>query len=359
MSRLISVLGTPSPLFYAMANAVRALTDVTLGRHVVVNANSLTTLRAEFPTPSAREDRPVVILSDYPQPDLLSTLLGAEAPMAICADDFTTIAHLSVVSREYFGADAARFASMALVNIEPIVTAPPRHAFVVNDPRKKLTELVARLAKLYDLPLQAGDTEKILAALRCADRSDITLGEYAARAVGVQEDAREKLERRSPLENGLIDFLSPQYSGIALGHRLEKLEWPVYALLRPEFPDRLTIGPIDLTGPARFIYYGPYFALPAGPWSVDVSLETSDCFPEDLFEIDVTAGKILSIVQAKLPQQGVYGCQVRFQIDDPLQPVEVRVKLLTGAIEGVILMRRVALRRLASLDENDYDEASG
>ena len=34
------------------------------------------------------------------------------------------------------------------------------------------------------------------------------------------------------------------------------------------------------------------------------------------------------------------------------------MKLLTGAIEGVILMRRIALRRLASLDDNDYDDAS-
>ena len=93
--------------------------------HVVVNANSLAALRAKFPSLSAREGKPVVILSDYPQPDLLATLIGADAPMAVCADDFTTIAHLSVVSREFYGAAAARFASMALVNIEPIITAPP------------------------------------------------------------------------------------------------------------------------------------------------------------------------------------------------------------------------------------------
>ena len=48
--------------------------------------------------------------------------------------------------------------------------------------------------------------------------------------------------------------MARQYDGVAQGRRLERLEWPVYALLRPEFPDRLTIGPIDLTGPARFIF---------------------------------------------------------------------------------------------------------
>ena len=133
--------------------------------------------------------------------------------------------------------------------------------------------------------------------------------------------------------------------------------------MRPEFPDRLTIGPIDLTGPARFIHYGPYFALPAGAWSVDVSIETSDCFSEDLFEIDVTAGQVLSIVQAKLPQMGSHGCQVRFQLDDPLKPIEVRLKTLTGAIEGVMQLRSITLHRLASLDDSDdgepWDEGAG
>ena len=166
MTRLISVLGTPSPLFYATANAVRALTDATLGQHVVVNANSLAALRAKFPTPSARDSKPVVILSDYPQPDLLATLVGADAPMAVCADDFTTIAHLSVVSREFYGAAAARFASMALVNIEPIITAPPPYTAVVNDPRKKLTEVLADLADLYGLRLEAEKLETVLRALR-------------------------------------------------------------------------------------------------------------------------------------------------------------------------------------------------
>ena len=359
MTRLISVLGTPSPLFYATANAVRALTDATVGQHVVVNANSLAALRAKFPTPSARDGKPVVILSDYPQPDLLATLVGADAPMTVCADDFTTIAHLSVVSREFYGAAAARFASMALVNIEPIITAPPPYTAVVNDPRKKLTEVLADLADLYGLRLEAEKLEKVLRALSVADRSGATLGDYAAKVIGVKENAREKLERQSPLENGLIDFLSPQYSGIALGRRLETLEWPAYALLRPEFPDRLTIGPIDLTGPARFIHYGPYFALPAGAWSVDISIETSDCFSEDLFEIDVTAGQVLSIVQAKLPQRGVHGCQVRFQLDDPLKPIEVRLKILTGAIEGVMQLRSITLHRLASLDDNDDSEVLG
>src|SRR5271166_2605776 len=164
------------------------------------------------------------------------------------------------------------------------------------------------------------------------------------------------LESRSPLENELIASLAPHYDVVARGRRLEKLEWPVYALLRPEFPDRLTIGPIDLTGPARRVYFGPYFALPAGVWSAHVSLEVQDCLSENRIGIDVFASKVLSVIHADLPPHGVYGCEVRFEIEDPSKPVEIRVQLLTGAIEGVILLRKIELHRLSSLDEVDEED---
>ena len=169
-------------------------------------------------------------------------------------------------------------------------------------------------------------------------------------------EGRAALESRSPLENELITSLAPHYDVVAHGRRLDKLEWPVYALLRPEFPDRLTIGPIDLTGPARHVYFGPYFALPAGVWSAHVSLEVQDCLSENRIGIDVFASKVLSVVHADLPPRGVYGCEVRFEIEDPSKPVEIRVQLLTGAIEGVILLRKIELHRLSSLDEVDEED---
>jgi hypothetical protein len=173
----------------------------------------------------------------------------------------------------------------------------------------------------------------------------------------IHKDGRAALEGRSPLETELIDFLAPQYDGVAQGRRLEQLEWPVYALLRPEFPDRLTIGPIDLTGPARYIYYGPYFALPAGAWSAEIALEVQDCYSDNQVGIDITAGKVLAMIKAALPPTGVYGCQIQFEIEDPSKPVEIRMQLLTGAIEGVIQLHRIAIHRVNSLDEPD-DEAA-
>jgi hypothetical protein len=319
---------------------------------LLVVANSIDALRENFPASPARNNRSVLLVSDYPQPNLCVLLNDIAAPIAICADDFTTIAHWTVVSRNYGGVDTARFTTMGLVNVEPLISAPPRKSILVNDPRMSMTALLGGLAKLYKLSLSAVQSADILVSLGCAGPPPVTLGEYAAKTFP-RNDAREILERRSPLENELIDFLAHQYDGIARGQRLERLEWPVYSLLRPEFPDRLTVGPIDLTGPARFIYHGPYFALPAGVWSADLTLEVSDCYAEDPIQIDVTAPHIIAAFQTKLPKSGVHGCQIRFKIEDPTRHIEIRLQLLTGAIEGVILLRRIVLHRLGSLDEDE------
>jgi hypothetical protein len=358
MTRLLSVVGTPSPLLYATLNVVQAMTKVSGGEPLVITAHSVDGLRSAFPSTSDRKGKSVILFSDYPEQDFLSLLVDTNTPMLICADHFTTVAHFAVVTRELGGVYAARHASMGIVKIEPLMARLPRSSLIVNDPAKALPIAIADFAKFFRLPLGGEALAEISSLLGCGGARAISLGEYAAKTIPQSNDAREMLERRSPLENELIDFLAAQYDGIVRGHRLEKLEWPVYALLRPEFPDRLTIGPIDLTGPARFIYYGPYFALPAGAWSAEVSIEVSGCYSNDPIAIDVVARKILAIVRMKLPRNGVYGCQIRFQIEDPSQPVEIRLQLLTGAIEGVIRMHSITLHRVSTLDEAEsQDEA--
>ena len=53
-------------------------------------------------------------------------------------------------------------------------------------------------------------------------------------------------------------------------------------------------------------------------------------------------------IKAKLPAQGVYGCELAFDIRAPSNPVEIRLQLLTGAIEGMLILRSIRLSRVAS-----------
>ncbi|RBP08689.1 hypothetical protein DFR50_12476 [Roseiarcus fermentans] len=350
MSRVFALIGTPSPVLYATMNMVRALIQVAFGDHDVFCANTAVELEARLADLSRAGDRCAMAYSDYPQREVLAAYGALSAPLVICADDFLTVAHYSVVSREYGGVDAARFASMALVNIEPVISAPPALSLLVNDPSIRLRDLAARLADLYQLPFDDAALRVVRRVLGQAEDGDESLNDYAATCLTDFRPARAMLEDRSPLENELLDVLAGSYAPIAQGRSLEALEWPPFALLRPDFPDRLTVGPIDLTGPARFIHYGPYFALPEGRWLADLVIEVSECLSDNQIAIDVVSGTILTARKMKLPPQGVYSCEIPFEITVPANPVELRLQLLTGAIEGQLMLRGIHLRRVVPAD---------
>jgi hypothetical protein len=126
---------------------------------------------------------------------------------------------------------------------------------------------------------------------------------------------------------------------------IELVEWPPSALTRPDHPNELSNEPIDLTGPARHIFHGPYFGLPTGVWIAEVILDVAECFSDNRIELDIFADEVIGAIQAKLPVSGVHSCQLRFEITDSTKPVEVRLRLLTGAIEGRLLVRQITFRR--------------
>lgn len=348
MHSLFSIVGTPSPTLYATMNILRTLVQVGVGDHATVIANDVSTARQGFLAGGANADQPTILFSDYPNSEMVSTYYRGEGPLTICLDDFTTVAHYSAVARDLVGVVAARFAMMGIVNLKSVVISPPPQSLIVRGLDVSVEMLIRGLISVYNFSNNEQLLERSLAYLNLTDHPEITLRNYARNALTDFHNAREILERRSALDSELIDFLAPYYDEIFRCHPLQELEWPTYALLRPEFPDRLTVGPIELTGPARTFYFGPYFALPAGLWRAEIAFEVQDCFSDNEIAIDAFAETILVIAKVKLPTRGVYSCEIRFAIRDPSKPVEIRLQLLTGAIEGVLLLRSINLRRVAS-----------
>ena len=97
------------------------------------------------------------------------------------------------------------------------------------------------------------------------------------------------------------------------GESVDRLEWPPFSLLRPEGPEVLTEEAVDLSGPARTIQFGPYFALPRGCWSVTVIIEVINCVSGNCIGVDAFAGEVLSGVKCYLPAEGVHEFEIEFQ----------------------------------------------
>ncbi len=346
-SVVLAVLGTPSPISYSCFDVVRCVVKHTNLPYSILSANTVAEFDNARPNDLQGRDDLVVLVSDYPQMDLSSLLSDNYVPTIVCADDFLRIAYLSVIVREFKGVDAARLATNSLVNLEPLISFSRSRVALVNHYRVRIISLIESICEILGVCPLSGTKTAILHELGGGEINIETIGEYARRITPDLERAREILESRSPLEIELLEFLAPHYDVLFHGNPLNKLDWPPFALLRPEFPDRLTVGPIDLTGPARFIYYGPYFALPRGRWLAELVIEVSDCYSDNQICIDVASGEVLAAVKTKLPAQGVYSCQLAFDIRTPSNPLEIRLQLLTGAIEGMLMLRSIRLVRVA------------
>ena len=102
----------------------------------------------------------------------------------------------------------------------------------------------------------------------------------------------------------------------------------------------------DMTGPSRFLTYGPYFCLPCGRWAAEWQFTVQENHSGNVLILDIATGTSVVPFTAKLPSQGVFSAEFEFPVEDARTPIEVRVALGEGAIEGRLAIGPVRLRRL-------------
>jgi hypothetical protein len=143
----------------------------------------------------------------------------------------------------------------------------------------------------------------------------------------------------------LVHHVMDQYKPILAGKPLSDITWP--RELFPHFDPscKFFARVIDLTGPARFLTWGPYMCLPHGEWIVTIEIEVTENHSGNGLQVDVLAGTDrLTSVRTDLPARGVFSFDMQFPIVEPQRPIEIRSFLLFGAIEGQFALRRARVR---------------
>jgi hypothetical protein len=131
------------------------------------------------------------------------------------------------------------------------------------------------------------------------------------------------------------------------GATREPIFWPLSCFYWGDHPGEAAPPIVDLLGPRRTLYYGPYFHVPRGRWRVDVQLFFSDDVRDTNFVIDVVTGMHSDVELAKVwirpPGGGLFLASFPAIIERPEEKIEIRVRLDRGAIEGQVGLRQVAL----------------
>lgn len=220
------------------------------------------------------------------------------------------------------------------------------------DVRDALRAVTAALAPMPGLMRQAG-TRLIRAEVGMsaeAVRRAVWSGLFGAEGAGELADATLGCEADMPTDvvpelKGTAaaivrQMLTPMVE-IAAGGTAQTVIWPHCCLFSGEVPGEPPPSFLDLEGPARALYFGPYYHMPEGAWRVEMELFISEDAKGERLAVDAAAGEPLARMDFEPPGGGVFRAILPVVVADATRQIEVRVWLERGTIAGHLSLRHV------------------
>ena len=341
---IVAILGTPSPLTYVATHILRAMVQVVRGEHHVIGVNTVADLREAWPNKEGRMPA-VVLASDMPDPELIAFLTQAKTPLFFSIEPLEIIANFMIGSRSLDPISALRVGARALSGLEGLSVHPPPSAIAFRASSLPLQRMIGNILRLCG---DDGDPEtvaRVVAYLGYEDRADLAFGEFLA----------ENRTNMFPTANApptydqqmldAIAVVARGYAPVAAGRALEELIWPGSCFLKADAPGVTVEEELELEGRARFLAHGPYFYLPPGLWEAEIAIEVSGSLSDNRVGFDVYSGGVIAACTVTLPDEGAFACDMVFRVSDLTTPVEIRIQLLSGAIEGRLKLNGVRLVR--------------
>lgn len=93
---------------------------------------------------------------------------------------------------------------------------------------------------------------------------------------------------------------------------------------------------MDISGPARCLYYGPFLHLPEGLWEGEFFFGLSLGAIDTQLRIEVYTDKIENSYLAQARDAGIFVMPIALDITDARQPIQLRLFIDRGEIEGKI-----------------------
>ena len=134
---------------------------------------------------------------------------------------------------------------------------------------------------------------------------------------------------------------------LAAGGEREPIVWPLSCFYSGDQPGEQASPIMDTAGPARILYYGPYFHLPPGRWRVEIQMFFSNDVPASMLAAEILGSAKLARIEFRPAHGGLFQADMPLFIERPEERIEFRIWLLSGTISGQFGLRQVLLTPLA------------
>jgi hypothetical protein len=130
----------------------------------------------------------------------------------------------------------------------------------------------------------------------------------------------------------------------AAGRRGVPIVWPLTCFYAGDHLDEVAPPLVDVVGPARVLYYGPYFHLPAGNWRVDVQFFCSETLAGALLGVEIFSDRELARASVRPSHGGLFQASFPLVTQRPEERIEARIWLLAGVLDGQLGLRQVVFQ---------------
>jgi hypothetical protein len=283
------------------------------------------------------QEAPAQLVVGARQPDdrLWRALAQTDAPFILALDD-PGIAVADIVSRTAVEPAAA---ARALANSCPYVmrytALPGAMRLHADDARADTAGTVAAIARHLAVPIDDWRARQIAESLAGAG---LTPGEPGGLKSSIFDERARKL----------IDGALGAYGAFFAGSAMRQIVWNRELFAVAGGPDRKPTEPIDVSGGARCLIYGPYIHLAPGSWNARVVLGFSSEAAGHVFLVDACcADRQLAAVSFQPEAAGVHIAELSFSLAEVVgQGVEVRVMVIGDRAKGWLAFGQATLTPL-------------
>ncbi len=325
-------VGLPSRFAEWCDGILCALVQAARGSFDSANANSLGELALAWI--KARSDN-LVIGARQPSDDLRTALIETGRRFVVALDDPRAAFRYLVATHGFDWREATRATAASCAAMLNFTTLPGALVLRANRVGRVTPAAAAAIAGWLDLDL---DTAAIAAVL-------------AMHPGTIHPDADAELEswwqEVSPTDRAIVEGALKGYADCFGGGPLGQMLWSRDLFYLGDNPGGPATRAIDLSGPVRYLLFGPYMTVPPGHWHATVVLAVSRGAIGMSNSVEILAGSRFEILaRSKIEPRGEGICETTLQFTvapSTPQPIELRLCNARDAYTGRLALGHVVL----------------
>jgi hypothetical protein len=336
---ILFAFGMPGVMSSWGVAAVHALAREAFGDYAIIATDTIEDLKQHV---QSRSGTHAVLVSQFPEPKLSELILRVNVPFLLFLEDPVDAVSYLARATEQRDIGLVRAVSASLACLEPLAAASAGLTLRRNDigQRGNIDLLLKTMDRHFSTDLKLEQIANALLHVGMAPSAEPPLAdvpklEEAAAAViagyltpqEVVPELSEALRETARKVLRPLEFSSRRTSG-------NTVFWPQEIFLSG---DRLGQGLddlVDLTGGARCLIYGPYLHLPTGRWNAKFVFSVDEDCRGQIFTLEIHAAELLGKLRVCPQGTGSFEAAVPIEVVDPRAPIEIRMMMDSGAIEG-------------------------